>query len=217
MNLPVLHLLVLLAAAAQAPAAPHVYAVTMRDGIHLATDVYGEAAGAREPVLLMRTPYNKRGAKAIAERFTAGGYVAVVQDTRGAYASEGKYVHYNNDDQDGFDTIEWIVQQPWSNGKVGMWGASHPGAVQWVAAADRAYGLLAIAPTGGPEQFLPHHVPGRRAPSRAHGRRGSCHQSPSARDHRAQRPHSVALSPAARHPRRSYRLVDAMAEKRGQA
>jgi uncharacterized protein len=153
MNLPVLNLLVLLAAAAQAPAAPHVYAVTMRDGIHLATDVYGEAAGAREPVLLMRTPYNKRGAKAIAERFTAGGYVVVVQDTRGAYASEGKYVHYNNDDQDGFDTIEWIVQQPWSNGKVGMWGASHPGAVQWVAAADRAYGLLAIAPTAAPSSF----------------------------------------------------------------
>jgi predicted acyl esterase len=48
MNLPVLNLLVLLAAAAQAPAAPHVYAVTMRDGIHLATDVYGDAAGARD-------------------------------------------------------------------------------------------------------------------------------------------------------------------------
>ncbi len=125
----------------------------MRDGIHLATDVYGEAPGAREPVLLMRTPYNKRGAKGAAERFAARGYVVVVQDTRGAYASEGKYVHYNNDDQDGFDTIEWIVGQPWSNGKVGMWGSSHPGAVQWSAAADRSYGLIAIAPTAAPSSF----------------------------------------------------------------
>src|SRR5258708_12167439 len=158
MNLPDLHLLVLLAAAAQAPAAPHVYAVPMRDGIHLATDVYGEAAGAREPVLLMRTPYNKRGAKAIAERFTAAGYVVVAQDTRGAYASEGKYVHYNNDDQDGFDTIEWIVQQPWSNGKVGMWGSSHPGAVQWAAAADPPYGLLAVPPTAPPPRSSPTTV-----------------------------------------------------------
>jgi predicted acyl esterase len=79
--------------------------------------------------------------------------VAVVQDTRGAYASEGRYVHYNNDDQDGFDTIEWIVQQPWSNGNVGMWGSSHPGAVQWLPAAGRAPGLVAIAPTAAPSSL----------------------------------------------------------------
>jgi putative CocE/NonD family hydrolase len=118
----------------------------MRDGIHLATDVYGAEPDVRKPVLLMRTPYDKRGPKATAERYAAAGYVAIVQDARGAYASEGKYVHYNNDDQDGFDTIDWIVQQPWSNGKVGMWGTSHPGEVQWVAAAARHPGLVAIAP-----------------------------------------------------------------------
>jgi putative CocE/NonD family hydrolase len=101
----------------------------------------------------MRTPYNKRGPRATAERFAAADYVVVVQDTRGAFASEGSYVHFNNDDQDGFDTLDWIVHQPWSNGKVGMWGSSHPGAVQWVAAADRAYGLLAIAPTAAPSSF----------------------------------------------------------------
>ncbi len=153
MKLP--SLLILLVAASQAltAAEPQVYPVAMRDGIHLSTDVYGAAAGEKKPVLLMRTPYNKRGPRATAERFAAADYVVVVQDTRGAFASEGSYVHFNNDDQDGFDTLDWIVHQPWSNGKVGMWGSSHPGAVQWVAAADRAYGLLAIAPTAAPSSF----------------------------------------------------------------
>jgi uncharacterized protein len=127
--------------------------VTMRDGIRLATDVYGSTPNVQRPTLLMRTPYDKGRAKANAERFVTAGYVAVVQDTRGAHASEGKYVHYNNDDQDGFDTIQWIVQQSWSNRKVGMWGSSHPGAVQWVAAADRAPGLIAIAPTAAPSSL----------------------------------------------------------------
>ena len=138
---------------AQIPASPQTLEVAMRDGIRLSTDVYGSTPGVRWPALLMRTPYNKRGAKATAERFAAAGYVAIVQDTRGAFASEGKYVHYNNDDQDGFDAIEWIVQQPWSNGNVGMWGSSHPGAVQWVAAADRADGLVVVAPTAAPSSF----------------------------------------------------------------
>ena len=96
-------------------------------------DARGQVARSVDAHALQQTR-----AKATAERFAAAGYVAIVQDTRGAFASEGKYVYYNNDDQDGFDAIEWIVQQPWSNGNVGMWGSSHPGAVQWVAAADRA-------------------------------------------------------------------------------
>src|SRR5215469_7147240 len=121
----------------QSQSQPHTFAVPMRDGIHLATDVYGAEVGVRKPALLTRTPYDKRRPKPIAERYANAGYVAIVQDTRGAYASEGKYLHYNNDDQDGFDTIDWIVRQPWSNGKVGMWGTSHPGEVQWVAAATR--------------------------------------------------------------------------------
>ena len=95
---------------AQIATFPQTHQVMMRDGICLATDVYGSTLEVRRPALLMRTPYNKGGARAIAERFAAAGYVAVVQDTRGAHAWEGRYVHYNNDDQDGFDTIQWIVQ-----------------------------------------------------------------------------------------------------------
>jgi hypothetical protein len=129
------------------PGAKETFLVPMRDGIRLATDVYGAEAGLRKPVLLLRTPYDKSRAESTALRYAAAGYVAVVQDARGAFASEGLYIHHNNDDQDGFDTLEWISQQPWSNGHAGMWGSSHPGAVQWLAAADRSYGLEVIAPT----------------------------------------------------------------------
>ena len=101
----------------------------------------------RKPVLLLRTPYDKNRSEATALRQAAAGYVAVVQDARGAFASEGHYIHHNNDDQDGFDTLEWISRQPWSNGHAGMWGGSHPGTVQWLAAADRSYGLEVLAPT----------------------------------------------------------------------
>jgi putative CocE/NonD family hydrolase len=132
---------------AQTAEPPQTWAVTMRDGIHLATDVYGADPNTRKPALLMRTPYDRHGPRASAERLAMAGYAVVLQDTRGASASEGKYIHYNNDDQDGFDTIEWIARQPWSNGKVGMWGTSHPGEVQWMAAGSRPPSLVAIAPT----------------------------------------------------------------------
>jgi uncharacterized protein len=145
--LKIASLLLVVAIRAQTLAELHTYAVAMRDGTHLATDVYGIDRGAKKPALLMRTPYDKAGAKDTAQRFAGAGYVVIVQDTRGAYASEGKYVHYNNDDQDGFDTIDWIVHQQWSNGRVGTWGTSHPGEVQWVAAATHPTGLAAIAPT----------------------------------------------------------------------
>jgi putative CocE/NonD family hydrolase len=127
--------------------AQQTFMVPMRDSIRLATDVYGAEAGVRKPVLLLRTPYDKKGGGAAARRFASAGYVAVVQDARGAFASEGRYFHHNNDDQDGFDTIEWLARQPWSNGKTAMWGGSHPGAVQWLAAGERPYGLTAMAPT----------------------------------------------------------------------
>jgi uncharacterized protein len=129
------------------PARKQTFQVPMRDGIRLATDVYGAEPNLRKPLLLLRTPYDKNRSESTARRQAAAGYVAVVQDTRGAFASEGLYIHHNNDDQDGFDTFEWIYRQPWSNGHAGMWGSSHPGAVQWLAAAERSYGLEVLAPT----------------------------------------------------------------------
>ena len=114
--------------------------VPMRDDVELATDIYGMEGGKR-PVLLMRTPYNKKNATSTAERYAAAGYVVVVQDERGRYASPGTSLPYNNEGQDGFDTLEWITKQPWCDGRVGMWGASHVGAVQWQAASEGGHGL----------------------------------------------------------------------------
>ncbi|WP_051669966.1 CocE/NonD family hydrolase [Bryobacter aggregatus] len=121
--------------------------IPMRDGVQLVADVYGASAGERKPVLLQRTPYNRKGAAATAQRYAAAGYVVVVQDTRGRSDSEGVFFPYNNEGQDGFDTTDWILRQSWANGRIGMWGASYVGAVQYQAAAEDAPGLAVLAPT----------------------------------------------------------------------
>jgi len=121
--------------------------VSMRDGVLLATDIYRKPSVERAAVLLMRTPYNKARAKSVAERYAAAGYIAVIQDCRGRFESEGDFVPYNSEGQDGYDAIEWLGKQPWCNGRIGMWGASYVGATQWQAAAERPPGLITIAPT----------------------------------------------------------------------
>lgn len=121
--------------------------VPMRDGVQLATDIYRSPNTRRAPVLLMRSPYNKKGGKSASERFAAAGYIAVVQDCRGRYESEGAFFPYNNEGQDGYDTIEWLTKQEWCNGRIGMWGASYVGATQWQAAVEHPPGLVTITPT----------------------------------------------------------------------
>ena len=133
-------------AAWTAPVGKQTIKVPMRDEVELAMDVYG-MGDAKRPVLLMRTPYNKNNVAATAERYSAAGYVVAVQDVRGRYASGGTSLPYNNEGQDGFDTLEWITRQPWCDGRVGMWGSSHVGAVQWQAAAEGSYGLAVLCPT----------------------------------------------------------------------
>ena len=118
----------------------------MRDGVKLATDIYRDDAVTKAPVVLMRTPYDRTKAKGTAERWAKAGYIAVMQDCRGTRASEGVMAPYNNEGQDGYDTLEWITRQPWSSGRVGMMGGSYVGAVQWQAAAENPPGLAAIAP-----------------------------------------------------------------------
>jgi uncharacterized protein len=110
--------------------AEHDLMIPVRDGLKMATDVYrparnGVPVEGRFPVLLNRTPYDKGSLAAQAETFAKAGYVVAVQDLRGRYASEGKFLKVQPADAtDGYDTIEWLAKQPWSNGKVGMWGQS---------------------------------------------------------------------------------------------
>ena len=121
-------------------------ALPMRDGVKLATDTYRDDTVKNAPVVLMRTPYDRTKAKANAERWAKAGYIAVIQDCRGTRASEGVIAPYNNEGQDGYDTIEWIHRQPWCNGRIGMMGGSYVGAVQWQAAVENPPGLVAITP-----------------------------------------------------------------------
>ena len=134
-------------------------AVPMRDGVVLRADVWRPAGDGRFPVLVYRTPYGKHAATAAqstARRAVLQGYAVVMQDVRGRYASDGEYVAYQQEGKDGYDTIEWAAAQPWSNGSVGTFGLSYPGAVQWLAAIERPPHLKAMAPSmtfASPMQF----------------------------------------------------------------
>ncbi|HZN60653.1 MAG TPA: CocE/NonD family hydrolase [Planctomycetota bacterium] len=116
---------------------------TVRDGLELATTVYLPAGGEGPwPVVLARTPYNKDGLKGQAGRFVERGYAFVAQDCRGRFQSKGKYDPFRTDHLDGFDTVEWVARQPWSNGKVGMIGASALGITSHLAASQTPPHLL---------------------------------------------------------------------------
>jgi uncharacterized protein len=105
--------------------------IPARDGTKLSTDIYrpaknGVPVGERVPVLLHRTPYGKSGMAKDAAYFAAHGYVVAVQDIRGRYKSGGKFEKYDDHDAtDGYDVIQWLAAQPYSNGSVGMWGTSY--------------------------------------------------------------------------------------------
>jgi uncharacterized protein len=124
-------------------------AVRMRDGVNLRADVMLPAAEGTFPVLVYRTPYGKNQAPSTWTTFpkaVARGYVVVVQDVRGRYESEGEFDPYQQEGPDGYDTIEWAAAQPWSNGSVGTFGLSYPGAVQWLAAIENPPHLKAMVP-----------------------------------------------------------------------
>lgn len=110
--------------------------VPMRDGVRLSTDLYFPGgAGEKLPVILVRTPYNKKGWREskpphhyyAAYMFAGQGYVVAVQDVRGKFESEGDFVISAADTQDGYDAVTWAGTQPWSNGKVGTYGCSYLG------------------------------------------------------------------------------------------
>ncbi len=124
-------------------------AIAMRDGTILRGDVMLPGGSGRHPVLIYRTPYGKQFARKeykTFEKATARGYAVVVQDVRGRYASDGEFAPYQNEGRDGYDTIEWAARQEWSDGNVGTFGLSYPGAVQWLAAVENPPHLKAMVP-----------------------------------------------------------------------
>jgi len=119
----------------------------MRDGTILRADVYRpKVADEKFPVLLERTPYDKRNSAAFAVRAAAKGYVVIIQDVRGRYSSEGEWYPFKNESNDGFDTVEWAAALPYSNGRVGMIGGSYVGATQMLTAIAHPPHLAGICP-----------------------------------------------------------------------
>jgi predicted acyl esterase len=136
--------------------------IEMRDGARLATDVYLPTTAARAEqqgglaVVLVRTPYDKsgeqRGVVHWREFLLDNGYAFVIQDMRGFYASKtGR--RRESGQYDGYDTIEWLARQPWSNGRVGMMGYSHLGAAQYEAAVTQPPHLACAIPAQAPGNY----------------------------------------------------------------
>lgn len=143
--------------------------VAMRDGVKLATDIYrpargGAAVAGKFPVILERTPYGKtqvsrseidagmttsRPRPEVAAWFVRQGYVVAYQDCRGRYASEGEFVKYLSDGEDGYDTVAWLAQQPWCNGKVATMGLSYAAHTQGSLACLNPPALAAMVIDSG--------------------------------------------------------------------
>ena len=146
----ILNALVFAQAAAPAPETFNVQVQSglrakMRDGVSLVADVYRPKAEGRFPVLLIRTPYNRRDPDT-GFYLAARGYVVIQQDARGRFASEGEFNPFRNEMNDGYDTIEWAAALPYSDGRVGMFGGSYVGATQMLAAASSPPHLVGIFP-----------------------------------------------------------------------
>jgi putative CocE/NonD family hydrolase len=130
----------------------------LRDGTILRADVYRPAAESELPVLLMRMPYGKTtgGANwgyAHPAWYASRGYVVAIQDVRGRHASDGEFTPFVDEGDDGYDSVEWAASLRGSNGKVGMYGFSYPGATQLLAAVTQPPSLAAIAPGFTSAQF----------------------------------------------------------------
>lgn len=111
--------------------------IPMRDGVKLAADIYLPAEGTdiaegKFPVILERTPYDKTAPRQVTNMkyYARRGYVGVIQDVRGRFASEGEWYAFAKEAPDGYDTVQWLGVQPWCDGKVGTMGGSYAGSDQ---------------------------------------------------------------------------------------
>jgi putative CocE/NonD family hydrolase len=142
--------------------------VPMRDGVTLAADIFRPEEtrrGARVPVILVRTPYNKNNKNYFepARYFAERGYAYVTMDVRGRGDSDGEFVPYRNEGVDGYDAVEWCAAQAWSTGNVGTLGASYLGRIQWLTALHQPPHLktmIVIVTPSDPFVEDPTGVPG---------------------------------------------------------
>lgn len=149
-------------------AASETIMVPMRDGVKLATDVHlPPEGGPAFPVVLVRTVYGRQDASLVQGLHRAG-IALVTQDTRGHGGSEGEKRYFMTDGwgtlQDGVDTVEWLMAQPWCDGKIGTWGSSALGmtsALLAPATQSLAAQVIHVAPSDFYDTYIPGGVPQR--------------------------------------------------------
>ena len=128
--------------------------IPLRDGAFLASDIYLPKASGKYPAILIITPYNRKlmGAALPDPKsrgdifFDRNVYTIVVVDWRGFFGSKGSKSRTAKPGEDGYDTVEWIAKQPWSNGKVGMWGPSALGKIQLYTSIENPPHLVCGVP-----------------------------------------------------------------------
>lgn len=128
----------------------HDLGIVLRDGVVTRADLWISRSRERVPTILVRTPYGKEThfhmSPVDPRTAIARGYAMVIQDVRGRGTSSGHFVPFDQERADGQDTIAWIAEQPWSDGRVVMTGPSYVGVTQWLAASTHPPALKAIAP-----------------------------------------------------------------------
>jgi putative CocE/NonD family hydrolase len=123
----------------------------LSDGTVLRSDIYRPDDNGSYPVLMLRLPYDKKTKRYYDEylsvpRMVAAGYVVILQDVRGRFASGGEFYPFVHERKDGYEAVEWAAALPYANGKVGLFGMSYHGYTQLAAAVEAPPSLKAIAP-----------------------------------------------------------------------
>ncbi len=139
---------------------PIVDSITMSDGKKLAADIYIPAGMSSGPVILIQTPYNRLFYRLIGLPLGIGmdvdssNYIIVITDWRGFYGSAGAMTASPpSRGIDGKSTVDWIAAQPWCNNKIGTWGPSALGKVQFQTAKENPASLTCICPLVAGPQF----------------------------------------------------------------
>jgi len=140
---------------------PFVEQIPMRDGKSLAADVYLPKAGQSWPTILIQTPYNRLFYRIAGLPLPTSDYAFVIVDWRGFWGSASAAAPFPHYGRDGYDCVEWIAGQAWSDGHVGTWGASALGGVQYQTAREHPPHLDACVPLVRDMQFdYRHYYPG---------------------------------------------------------
>lgn len=144
---------------------PIVDSITMRDGKKIAADIYIIDSTNPRPTILIQTPYNRiyyrLNLPLVGQNIEDYGYNFVITDWRGFYGSSAAYVLGYDRGLDGYDIVEWIAQQSWSDGKIGTYGGSALGKIQFETAKEQPPHLVCCVPlVANPQMTYLEYFPG---------------------------------------------------------